>query len=65
MIEINGTLAARAGFTPRYIGISIVLGAALFLGSLMWAGSCPAPTTDQMGVVTAIPMVYLVLVSFD
>jgi hypothetical protein len=27
----------------------------------MWAGNCPAPTIIEVGVLTVIPVVYLVL----
>jgi hypothetical protein len=46
---------------PWYIGIVLVLGAVLFVGYRMWAGNCPAPTIIEIGVLTVIPIVYLVL----
>lgn len=47
--------------TPWYIGIVIVLAAVSFVGYRMWAGNCPAPTIIEIGVLTVIPVVYLVL----
>jgi hypothetical protein len=38
-----------------------VLAAVVFVGYRMWAGSCPAPTIIEIGVLTVIPIVYLVL----
>ena len=46
---------------PWYIGIVIVLAAVIFVGYQMWATSCPAPTIIELGVLTVIPIVYLVL----
>jgi hypothetical protein len=46
---------------PWYIGIVIVLAAVIYVGYQMWAGSCPAPTIIEIGVLTVIPIVYLVL----
>jgi hypothetical protein len=46
---------------PWYIGIVIVFAAVIFVGYRMWAGSCPAPTIIEVGVLTVIPVVYLVL----
>jgi len=46
---------------PWYIGIVIVLAAVSFVGYRMWAGNCPAPTIIEIGVLTVIPVVYLVL----
>jgi hypothetical protein len=46
---------------PWYIGIVIVLAAVIFTGYQMWATSCPAPTIIELGVLTVIPIVYLVL----
>jgi len=46
---------------PWYIGIVIVLAAVIFVGYQMWATSCPAPTIIELGVLTVIPVVYLVL----
>jgi hypothetical protein len=54
--------AARNGrLVPWYIGIVIVLAAVIFVGYQMWATSCPAPTIIEIGVLTVIPIVYLVL----
>ena len=46
---------------PWYIGIVIVLAAVIFVGYQMWTTSCPAPTIIEIGVLTVIPIVYLVL----
>jgi hypothetical protein len=46
---------------PWYIGIVLVLAAVIYVGYQMWAGSCPAPTIIEIGVLTVIPVVYLVL----
>jgi len=46
---------------PWYIGIVIILAAVIFVGYQMWATSCPAPTIIELGVLTVIPIVYLVL----
>jgi hypothetical protein len=46
---------------PWYIGIVLVFAAVIFVGYQMWAGSCPAPTIIEIGVLTVIPIVYLVL----
>jgi hypothetical protein len=51
----------RNRLTPWYIGIAIVLAAVIFVGYQMWSGSCPAPTIIEIGVLTVIPIVYLVL----
>ena len=51
----------RNRVTPWYIGIAIVLAAVIFVGYQMWAGSCPAPTILEIGVLTVIPAVYLAL----
>lgn len=42
-------------------GIVLVLAAVIFVGYRMWATSCPAPTIIEVGVLTVIPIVYLVL----
>jgi hypothetical protein len=46
---------------PWYIGIVIILAAVIWVGYQMWATSCPAPTFVEIGVLTVIPIVYLVL----
>lgn len=46
---------------PWYIGIVLVLAAVIFVGYRMWAGACPAPTIIEIGVLTVIPVIYLVL----
>jgi hypothetical protein len=51
----------RNRLTPWYIGIAIVLAAVIFVGYQMWSGSCPAPTIIEIGVLTVIPVVYLIL----
>jgi len=54
--------AARNGrLVPWFIGIIIILAAIVFVGYQMWATSCPAPTIIEIGVLTVIPIVYLVL----
>jgi tellurite resistance protein TehA-like permease len=51
----------RNRLTPWYIGLAINLAAVLFVGYRMWAGSCPASTVIEVGVLTVIPIVYLAL----
>lgn len=51
----------RNRLLPWYIGIVIVLAAVIYVGYQMWAGSCPAPTVIEIGVLTVVPIVYLVL----
>jgi hypothetical protein len=51
----------RNRLTPWYIGLVAILVAVTFVGYRMWAGSCPAPTIVEIGVLTVIPAVYLVL----
>jgi hypothetical protein len=51
----------RNRLMPWYIGLVIILAAVLFVGYRMWAGGCPAPTIIELGVLTVIPAVYLVL----
>jgi len=51
----------RNRLAPRYIGIAVVLAAVIYVGYQMWAGSCPAPTIIEIGVLTVIPAVYLAL----
>lgn len=46
---------------PWYIGIVLVLAAVTFVGYRMWAGNCPAPAIIEIGVLTVIPIIYLVL----
>lgn len=46
---------------PWYIGIVIILAAVIWVGYQMWATSCPAPGFIEIGVLTVIPIVYLVL----
>jgi hypothetical protein len=46
---------------PWYIGIVIIFAAVSWIGFQMWATSCPAPTFVEIGVLTVIPIVYLVL----
>jgi hypothetical protein len=51
----------RDRLIPWYIGIAIILAAVAFVGYRMWTGNCPAPTIIELGVLTVIPAVYLVL----
>jgi hypothetical protein len=51
----------RNRLMPWYIGLVLNLAAVLFVGYRMWAGNCPAPTLIEVGVLTVIPAVYLVL----
>jgi hypothetical protein len=51
----------RNRLTPWYIGLVIILATVIFVGYRMWAGGCPAPTIIEIGVLTVIPAVYLVL----
>jgi hypothetical protein len=51
----------RNRLTPWYIGLVIILATVIFVGYRMWAGNCPAPTLIEVGVLTVIPIVYLVL----
>ena len=51
----------RNRLKPWYIGLLIILPAVIFVGYRMWAGSCPAPTLIEVGVLSVIPAVYLVL----
>jgi len=51
----------RNRLTPWYVGIFVILAAVIFVGYRMWAGNCPAPTIIEVGVLTVIPIVYLVL----
>ena len=51
----------RDRFGPWHAGIAIILAAVAFIGYRMWAGACPAPTIIEIGVLTVIPIVYLVL----
>ena len=43
------------------MGLEIIFAAVIFVGYRMWAGSCPAPSIIEVGVLTVIPAVYLVL----
>jgi hypothetical protein len=51
----------RNRLMPWYIGLVLNLAAVLLVGYRMWAGNCPAPTLIEVGVLTVIPAVYLVL----
>lgn len=51
----------RNRLMPWYFGLVLTLAAVLFVGYRMWAGSCPAPTILEVGVLTVIPVVYLTL----
>jgi hypothetical protein len=54
-------VARNGRLVPWYIGIIIIIAAVIFVGYQMWATSCPAPTIIEIGVLTVIPVVYLVL----
>lgn len=58
---MNPVAQKRNRLTPWYIGLVIILAAVIFVGYRMWAGNCPAPTIVELGVLTVIPGVYLVL----
>jgi hypothetical protein len=58
---MDQSVRKRNRLTPWYIGIVLILAAVLFVGYRMWAGNCPAPTIIEVGVLTVIPVVYLVL----
>ena len=51
----------RNRLLPWYVGIVIVLLGVIYVGYLMFAGGCPAPTIVELGVLIVIPVVYLVL----
>jgi hypothetical protein len=51
----------RNRLTPWYIGLVVVVIAVLFVGYRFYATECPAPTIIELGVLTVIPVVYLVL----
>jgi polyferredoxin len=51
----------RNHLRPWYIGLAIVVAAVLFVGYRMTAGNYPAPTIVELGVLTVVPIVYLVL----
>ncbi|WP_108681610.1 hypothetical protein [Methyloceanibacter sp. wino2] len=55
------TLETNNRLLPWYIGIVLVLAAVLFVGYRMWTTSCPAPMLIELGVLTVVPIVYLVL----
>lgn len=60
--HLMAQIATRNGrLTPWYIGILIVLAAVIFVGYRMWSTACPAPSIIEIGVLTVIPAVYLVL----
>jgi hypothetical protein len=58
---MNQVAQKRNRLMPWYIGLAIVLVTVIFVGYRMWAGNCPAPTIIEVGVLTVIPVVYLVL----
>ena len=58
---MTGSTPANHRLLPWYIGLVLVLAAVIFVGYRMWAGNCPAPTIIEIGVLTVIPIVYLVL----
>ena len=51
----------RNRFLPWYIGLIIILASVIFVGFQMSATSCPAPTAIEIGLLTIVPIVYLVL----
>ena len=58
---MTGSASQNHRLVPGYIGLVLVLAAVIFVGYRMWAGNCPAPTIIEIGVLTVIPIVYLVL----
>ena len=58
---MNRPAVRRNRLIPWYIGLGIIFAAVIFVGYRMGAGSCPAPTWIEFGVLTIIPIVYLVL----
>ena len=56
-----GSISQNHRLLPWYIGLVLVLAAVTFVGYRMWAGNCPAPTIIEIGVLTVIPIIYLVL----
>ena len=58
---MTGSASQYHRLVPWYIGLVLVLAAVIFVGYRMWAGNCPAPTIIEIGVLTVIPIVYLVL----
>ena len=58
---MTGSASQNHRLVPWYIGLVLVLAAVTFVGYRMWAGNCPAPTIIEIGVLTVIPIVYLVL----
>ena len=58
---MDQSLQKRNRLTPWYVGIFVIFAAVIFVGYRMWAGNCPAPTIIEVGVLTVIPIVYLVL----
>ncbi len=58
---MNQAAPKRNRLPPWYIGLAINLVIVTFVGYRMWAGNCPAPTLIEVGVLTLIPAVYLVL----
>jgi hypothetical protein len=51
----------RNRLSPWYVGLAIILAAVVFVGYQMAASSCPAPIFLELGVLTVVPVVYLVL----
>ena len=51
----------RDRLTPWYVGLLVIFAAVTFVGYRMWVDNCPAPTLIEVGVLTVIPIVYLVL----
>ncbi|WP_159590383.1 hypothetical protein [Chelativorans xinjiangense] len=50
----------RNRLTPWVVGAVMILAAVLYVGYRMWLTNC-APLGIELGVLTAIPVIYLVL----
>lgn len=57
-------MATQAGgrnrLTPWLVGAVLIFGAVLYVGYRMWETQC-APLALELGVLTVVPVVYLVL----
>lgn len=51
----------RSRLLPWYIGLGVIVVAVIYIGVEMFVVGCPAPTFLELGVLTVIPAVYLVL----
>jgi hypothetical protein len=58
---MDQSVQKRTRLTPWYIGLLVIVAAVIFVGYRMWAGSSPATTIIEVGVLTVIPVVYVVL----